>query len=138
MHLHFLCQSCCNVWALVYGLCNHLDDNGLTLLLQLYPALVNKQFYFVTFHPAIPSTAFLSLLSCILTCVMTAVSNSRQASTRSRAALADMCDSGHRCQTVPPATASLMHEHINIQELCNDPCKGFRQVQHGRQSVVAV
>ena len=26
--------SICNVWALVYGLCNYLDDNDRTLLLQ--------------------------------------------------------------------------------------------------------
>ena len=24
----------CSVWALVYGLCNYLDDNGRTLLLH--------------------------------------------------------------------------------------------------------
>ena len=24
----------CNIWAVVFGLCNYLDDNGLTLLLQ--------------------------------------------------------------------------------------------------------
>ena len=27
----------CSVWALVYGLCNYLDDNGRTLLLQQVP-----------------------------------------------------------------------------------------------------
>ena len=26
--------SSCHVWALVYGLCNYLDDNGRTLLLH--------------------------------------------------------------------------------------------------------
>ena len=26
----------CNIWAVVYGLCNYLDDNGRTLLLQYY------------------------------------------------------------------------------------------------------
>ena len=28
----------CNIWALVYGLCNYLDDNGRTLLLQWLPS----------------------------------------------------------------------------------------------------
>lgn len=25
----------CNIWALLYGLCNHLDDNGRNLFLQM-------------------------------------------------------------------------------------------------------
>ena len=29
-----LSESHCNVWALVYGLCNYLDDSGHTLLLH--------------------------------------------------------------------------------------------------------
>ena len=29
-------QGSCNVWALVYGLCSYLDDNGRTLLPQQY------------------------------------------------------------------------------------------------------
>ena len=28
-------SASCNVWALVCGLCNYLDDNGRTLLLQM-------------------------------------------------------------------------------------------------------